>query len=167
MVSFPFCQCKDLVVGSYSLLLSPFMKVIWNFWFNTTKNYNVNFDLDLRATSSVRISETKRDFGVGPKPRRSLCSGVSPALSWKWPSMHACARFGSVYFQWPRLGCSRWASLHQKMPLWVFFDDQKKLLSRQKSTRESKMHASMSTRLLRARALARPPHIGIKFFQLI
>ena len=80
------------------LLLSPFMKVIWNFRFNTSKNYNVNFDLDLRAASSVRISETKRDFGVGPKPQHSLCSRVSPTLSWKWPSVHARARFGSVYF---------------------------------------------------------------------
>ena len=34
----------------------------------------MNFGLDLRATSSVRISETKRDFGVGPKPRCSSCS---------------------------------------------------------------------------------------------
>ena len=83
---------------SSTLLLSPFMKVIWNFRFNTSKNYNVNFDLDLRAASSVRISETKRDFGVGPKPQHSLCSRVSPTLSWKWPSVHARARFGSVYF---------------------------------------------------------------------
>ena len=92
--AFPFS--KRMNFGT--LLLSPFMKVIWNFRFNTSKNYNVNFDLDLRAASSVRISETKRDFGVGPKPQHSLCSRVSPTLSWKWPSVHARARFGSVYF---------------------------------------------------------------------
>ena len=42
----------------------------------------------------------------------------------------------------------------------------KKLLALQKSARESKMYAAMPTPTLRARALARPPDIGIQFFQL-
>ena len=41
------------------------------------------------------------------------------------------------------------------------------LLTRPLSARVSKMHASMPTRTLRARALTRPPDIGIQFFQLI
>ena len=54
------------------------------------------------------------------------------------------------------------------MPLGPNFNDQKKiLLTRPLSARVSKMHASMPTRTLRARALTRPPDIGIQFFQLI
>ena len=74
-----------------ALLLSPSMNVIRNFSFHTTKNYNVNFDLEVRATSSVCISDTKRDFGVGPKPRRSSCSRVLPALSWECITDLKCA----------------------------------------------------------------------------
>ena len=47
--------------------------------------YYIKIELNPWQTSNNPFSETEQGFGVGSMSRASLCTGVSPTLSWKWP----------------------------------------------------------------------------------
>ena len=58
------------------------------------KIFIVKFDCTAIPTSNDHISETKRDFLDPLVPKFSYDRGLSPTLSWKWPSATLSPSFG-------------------------------------------------------------------------
>ena len=84
------------------------------------KSYYVKFGRTAIPTSNGHISETKRDFLDPLVPKFSYDWGLSPTLSWKWPSATLSPSFGLFQSEKPLFrgvpGVSRCLSLVRICP---------------------------------------------------
>ena len=84
-------------------------------------------------TLNGRISETKRDFLDPLVPKFSYDRGLSPTLSWKWPSATLSPSFGLFQSEKPLFrgvpGVPRCASLVRICPRDLFTSRKKKICS--------------------------------------
>ena len=85
-----------------------------------SKFYIVKFGRTAIPTLNGRISETKRDFLDPLVPKFSYDRGLSPTLSWKWPSATLSPSFGLFQSEKPLFrgvpGVSRCLSLVRICP---------------------------------------------------
>ena len=88
------------------------------------KIYIVKFGRTAISTLNGRISETKRDFLDPLVPKFSYDRGLSPTLSWKWPSATLSPSFGLFQSEkplfWGVPGVSRRVSLVRICPRDLF-----------------------------------------------
>ena len=81
------------------------------------KIYKVKFGRTAISTLNGRISETKRDFLDPLVPKFSYDRGLSPTLSWKWPSATLSSSFDLFQSEKNTFSeCSRCASLVKICP---------------------------------------------------